>query len=211
MNTHSDLWQKLRNKEYRENFAALQLKRGVPFQIRALLKDRGWTQDQLAKQAGLTQGVVSRAQDPDYGNLTINTITRVAAGFDVAFVGRFVSFSELVDWFETLSEESGNIEDFEREYSQIRRPKTHILVRRHGPRRRALRVLPHRADRMPFTVANAGAKQLRLPLPEPELHPLEIVVRKVLNRPPVRGDIGIANKFQGAPPQEVGRRLAGGL
>lgn len=210
MNTHSDLWQKLRNKEYRENFAALQLKRGVPFQIRALLKDRGWTQQQLAKQAGLTQGVVSRAQDPDYGNLTINTIARVAAGFDVAFVGRFVSFSELVDWFETLSEESGNIEDFEKEYSRIIRPKIHVLVRRHGPRRRALRVVRHKADGMPFTVANAGAKQLRLLLPEPEPQRLEIV-RKVLNNPPARGDIGIANKFQGAPAQEVGRRLAGGL
>src|SRR5712664_3246459 len=93
-----DVMEKLRNKEYRSNFAALQLKRGVPFQIRTLLKKREWTQEQLAESANLTQGVVSRAQNPDYGNLTINTISRIASGFDVGFVGQFVPFSRLVEW-----------------------------------------------------------------------------------------------------------------
>jgi transcriptional regulator with XRE-family HTH domain len=207
MNTHSDLWQKLRNKEYRENFAALQLKRGVPFQIRALLKERGWTQEQLAEQASLTQGVVSRAQNPDYGNLTINTISRVAAGFDVAFVGRFVPFSELIDWFENLSEESGSIETFDREYSRIIR--SDVRRRRRSPRRRSLRVVPLKRDGIPFTVANAGAaEQLHLPLPEPKPERLEIV-RKVLNMPP-RRDIQIPNRFQGAAAHSA-RRFAGGL
>ena len=202
MNTYSDLWQKLRNKEYRENFAALQLKRGVPFQIRAILKERGWTQEQLAEQANLTQGVVSRAQNPDYGNLTINTISRVAAGFDVAFVGRFVPFSELVDWFENLSEESGNIETFDRQYRRILRSNFRSMPRR----RRPMRVVRHKNGGIPFIDANAGAEQLRLPLPEPQPEPPEIV-RKVLVMP--RGDVGIANKFQGAPAHSV-RRFAGG-
>jgi transcriptional regulator with XRE-family HTH domain len=119
----SDLWHKLSNREYRASFAALQLKRGVPFQIRAILKKRGWTQEKLAEQAELTQGVISRAQDPDYGNLTINTISRLAAGFDVAFVGEFVPFSRLVDWFQNLSEDSGEIESFNREYAQLSKLK----------------------------------------------------------------------------------------
>ncbi len=208
MNTNSDLWQKLRNKEYRSNFAALQLKRGVPFQIRALLKKREWTQEQLAESASLTQGVVSRAQNPDYGNLTINTISRIASGFDVGFVGQFVPFSRLVEWFENLSEESGNVETFEREYSRIIRSNVRSMPHRRSPRRRLIRVMPHKRDGMPITVANAGAVQLRLPLPAPKPERPEIV-RKVFNMPP-RGDVAIANSIQGVSVR-AGHRLAGGL
>ena len=82
MSTSSNLWNELASsKEFRNEFAALQLKRGVPFQIRALLKKRGWSQETLAQNAKLSQGVVSRAQNPEYGNLTINTIARIAAGW----------------------------------------------------------------------------------------------------------------------------------
>jgi transcriptional regulator with XRE-family HTH domain len=107
------MWQKLRNsKRYREQFVSSQVKRGVPFQIRALMKKRGLSQEQLAKQSQLTQGVISRASDPNNGNLTLNTIIRIAAGFDVAFVGMFVPFSNLVKWYSDLSESSGEIRTF---------------------------------------------------------------------------------------------------
>jgi transcriptional regulator with XRE-family HTH domain len=76
----------------------------VPFQIQILRKQRGWSQEQLAEAAGVTQGVISRAEDPDYGNLTINTILRIANGFDVAFIGKFAPYGELDDWFGSLSE-----------------------------------------------------------------------------------------------------------
>jgi transcriptional regulator with XRE-family HTH domain len=107
MNTFSQLWKKLaKSKKYREEFVAAQVKRGIPFQIRTMLKKSGLSQDEIALRAGLTQGVISRAANPDYGNLTLNTIIRVAAGFDVAFVGKFVPFSELAKWFTELSEET---------------------------------------------------------------------------------------------------------
>lgn len=127
----SNLWGQLaESKEFREEFSALQLKRGVAFQIRALLKQRGWTQSELAEHANLTQGVVSRAQSPDYGNLTINTINRIAAGFDVAFLGRFVPFSELVEWFEKLSEDSVRVESFENEWQTPKKVKPRKSKRR---------------------------------------------------------------------------------
>jgi transcriptional regulator with XRE-family HTH domain len=114
----------------------LQLKRGVAFQIRALLKKRGWTQGKLAENAKLTQGVISRAQDPNYGNLTVNTINRVAAGFDVAFIGLFVPFGTLVEWFENLSEELGEVESFEAEYRQVVQGKR-LKQHRRPPKRRS--------------------------------------------------------------------------
>jgi transcriptional regulator with XRE-family HTH domain len=108
----SSLWGKLRDKAYREAFVVSQLKRGLPMQIRVMLKDRGWNQGDLAERSGLKQGVISRAADPDYGNLTINTILRIASGFDVAYVGRFVPFSDLARWYADLSEPALSVPGF---------------------------------------------------------------------------------------------------
>lgn len=106
MSALSDLRDKLgRSKPYREAFAASVIKRLLPAQIRVLRRQRGWSQAQLAKESNLTQGAISRAEDPEYGNLTVNTLVRVAAGFDCAYIGRFVPFSELGRWYSMLSDE----------------------------------------------------------------------------------------------------------
>ena len=110
------LWKKFAaSKRYREQFVAAQAKRAIAFQIRALMKKKGWSQEKLAAQSKLTQGVISRAADPNYGNLTINTIVKIAGGLDVAYLGIFVPFSELARWFSTLSEESVQVLSFEEE------------------------------------------------------------------------------------------------
>jgi len=165
----SSVWRELaESKEFREEFSALQLKRGVAFQIRALLKKRGWTQGKLAENAKLTQGVISRAQDPNYGNLTVNTINRVAAGFDVAFIGLFVPFGLLVEWFENLSEELGEVEPFEDEYRQLvkgRRLKRHRrpLKRKPQSQRRMGQVAPIRGrNPLDYAVGNSEIAQLQL-------------------------------------------------
>ena len=105
MSLNRPQWKKLRDKKYREEFVAAQAKRAIPFQIRALMHKKKISQQELADRAGLTQGVVSRAANPAYGNLALNTIIRVAAGLDVAFIGTFVPFSKLVDFYDKLSEE----------------------------------------------------------------------------------------------------------
>lgn len=112
----SQLWNKLaKSKKYRSAFAKAQFKRLVPFQIRALRKQRSWSQETLAANANLTQGVISRAEDPDYGNLTVNTILNIAEGFDVVFVGKLVPYSEFVRWYGNLSEHLPPIHSFEEE------------------------------------------------------------------------------------------------
>jgi transcriptional regulator with XRE-family HTH domain len=117
MNILRDLWKKLRVKKYREEFVAAQVKRGIPFQVQTLMKQKGYSQEKLAEASGLTQGVISRAANPDYGNLTLNTIIKIAAGFDVAFIGKFVPFSELGNWFTGLSEES--VKSFKEEDAEM--------------------------------------------------------------------------------------------
>ncbi len=116
MNWISARWKKLRDKKYREEFVAAQAKRAIPFQIRALMRKKGISQQQLAERSGLTQGVISRAANPTYGRLTLNTILRVAAGFDMAFIGIFVPFGKLESFFDRMSEEQlGNVLTFSEE------------------------------------------------------------------------------------------------
>lgn len=106
MTTFENIWRKLAtNKKYREEFALSFLKRAVAFQVKTLRKKYCGSQAVLAERSNLTQGVVSRAEDQDYGNLTFNTVGRIAAGLDMAFIGRFVPFSELVKFSLELSEE----------------------------------------------------------------------------------------------------------
>lgn len=120
MSMFKDRWKKLsKSKKYREEFVAAQVKRGIPFQIRTLMKALKLTQEELALRANLSQGVVSRAADLNNGNLTLNTVIRVAAGFDLAFVGKFVPFSELDKWFTDLSEESVRVKTFTEENEEI--------------------------------------------------------------------------------------------
>jgi hypothetical protein len=121
MNTFDDIWRKLaKSKKYREEFALAFLKRSVPFQVKTLRKKHCGSQAVLAERAQLTQGVVSRAEDQDYGNLTFNTVGRIAAGLDMAFIGRFVPFSELVKFSLNLSEEEfTTIPTFEEELNTV--------------------------------------------------------------------------------------------
>lgn len=121
MNTFKRLWEKLvaGGKRYREQFVAAQAKRTIPFQIRALMKKQKLSQQQLAERSGLSQGVISRAANPAYGNLSLNTLIRIAAGFDVAFVGRFVPFSELGRWLDNLNDESFAVDSFEEEGKRV--------------------------------------------------------------------------------------------
>ena len=86
-----------RSKKFREEFVVAHAKQSIPLQIHDLLTQFGLTQSQLAKRSGVNQGTISRAADPDYGSLTINTLVKIAAGFDVAFVAHFVPFSKLLD------------------------------------------------------------------------------------------------------------------
>ncbi len=122
MNTFREVWEKLRRggPAYQKAFVTSQVKRLIPYQIHALRKQRGWSQKELADRSGLTQGVISRAEDPDYGNMTFNTVISIACGFGVAFVGKFVPFSELGDFFVGLTEKSaGAIPTFAEENARL--------------------------------------------------------------------------------------------
>jgi transcriptional regulator with XRE-family HTH domain len=79
------------------------------------MKKRGISQERLAELSGLTQGVISRAADPNYGKLTVTVKAKIAAGLDMAYLGTLVSFSDAEKWLSNLSEESVQVATFEEE------------------------------------------------------------------------------------------------
>lgn len=104
---------------HRAAFVASQISIGVPFQIRALRKQRKWDQKKLAQEAGMLQPRISAMEKPGYGSLTIETLKRLASAFDVALVVRFAPFSELLRWSDKFSPDDFQILGFEKELENI--------------------------------------------------------------------------------------------
>ena len=96
MSSISRIWKKLQVKEYRDGYTEAQLSVEVPFQIRALRKTRGWTQAQLAERCGIPQARISHVEQPGRDPLSLRTLYRLSAAFDVGLLVQFVPFSELV-------------------------------------------------------------------------------------------------------------------
>jgi len=115
----SSLWKRFRSRKYRHAFVEAQLKRGVPTQIRTMRLKRCWTQKELAQKCDLEQGTISRIENPDYGQLSFETVLAVARGFDCAFIGRFVPFSQLRTLVEDSPERDDLVPTFEQEDAEI--------------------------------------------------------------------------------------------
>ena len=119
MNTISKLWQKMRDRGYRRAFVASQINIGITFQIRTLLKSRGWTQDELADRADMKQPRISAMLKPGKVRPNIETLRRLAEAFDVGLIVKFVPFSELARWSESFSPDTFCIPEFEKDVGFI--------------------------------------------------------------------------------------------
>jgi len=98
-----DLITRLTDKLYRETFVSSTINSTIAYQIRDLRKKHDLGQTELGDIAGMKQTAISRLENPDYGNLSVNTLKRIAKAFDVALVVRFVPYSELARWKLTMT------------------------------------------------------------------------------------------------------------
>jgi transcriptional regulator with XRE-family HTH domain len=96
----------LKDKEYRDAFVSEHIDTGIPFQIRALRKQRRWSQEEFAQNAGKQQEAISRVENPNYRSFTLATLKEIASVFDVALIVRFAPISDLVKWELNLSSDS---------------------------------------------------------------------------------------------------------
>ena len=111
----AQLWERMRNKEYRHTFVAAHLSTNIAAQIqtlREIQKPEPWTQKELAEKCEMSPARISVMESPSYDKLTLTTLKRIAKGFDVALVVRFVAFSELVNWVSDLSAEKMAVPSF---------------------------------------------------------------------------------------------------
>lgn len=93
----------MKSKEYRESFVASHVSSTIAAQIFMMREDREWTQTILAEKAGMKQSRISAIEDPDFENVEIATLRRLASAFDVGLSVRFVPFSE-------IAVQAGNLE-----------------------------------------------------------------------------------------------------
>lgn len=94
----------LQDKEYRDLFVAEEIQTGLPMQLLAMRRDRGWSQEELARRAGVSLETIQQVEQLDSGtSFPVDLLQRLAAAFDVALVVRFEPYSHLVDWAANLA------------------------------------------------------------------------------------------------------------
>lgn len=94
MSEPKSLAEEMRDPDFRREFVASTVMTRLALQIRAQREQRGWSQEELADRMGTTQSVIARYEDPDYGKMTLATLVRLAAVFDVPLDARIVSWDE---------------------------------------------------------------------------------------------------------------------
>jgi transcriptional regulator with XRE-family HTH domain len=115
MNTHSSLIAEMKDKEYRDAYITSQIAIGLPFQARALRASKGWTQEQLAEKAGMSQPRIAEIEKPRKRRFNLETLLRIASVFDVGLAVRFVPFGNIIGYDESFDPNSFRVPTFEEE------------------------------------------------------------------------------------------------
>jgi transcriptional regulator with XRE-family HTH domain len=105
-NKREQIWESLRDPEYRHQFVEEEINVGIAFQIRSLRNRQNLKQAKLANRLGVKQPLVSSWENPDYGRYSLGTLKDLAKAFDVGLLVRFVPFSTLVDWALNLTSDT---------------------------------------------------------------------------------------------------------
>lgn len=112
----TQLWEKMRDKPYRDTFVAAHLSTNIAAQLQTIREQRGWSKKLLAQKAGMSPSRITVMEDPSYERFTLSTLKRLASAFDVALIARFTPFSDLVDWVAELSPEKLEASEFEKDF-----------------------------------------------------------------------------------------------
>jgi len=108
-------------KRYRDIFGT-SITGTTAAQIRAMREKANWTQEELAKQADMGQARISLLENPNYQNLSLQTLKRIANVFDVALIVRFVPFSQLFLFIDNETTETLAVASFTEEFGSEAQP-----------------------------------------------------------------------------------------
>lgn len=119
----------MKSREYRESFVASHVSNTIAAQIFMMREDREWTQKALAEKAGMKQSRISAIEDPDFENIEIATLRRLASAFDVGLSVRFVPFSEIAVQAGNVGTSDLCVMNFDRDTLPIeQKPPSNIFV-----------------------------------------------------------------------------------
>lgn len=93
----------INNPTFRDAYVFEHLKTGIAYQIRAMRDEREWLQSDLGERAKKPRTVITRLEDPNYGQFSLQTLREIAAAFDVALLVKFVPFSRLLEEYDDVS------------------------------------------------------------------------------------------------------------
>lgn len=99
-------------KEYRHAYGEESTDISVGTQIKVLREQRGWRQEDLAREASIQQPMVSRYENVNYSNWTLSTLKKLARAYDVWLDIRFRSFADLVNETNRFSREALQVPRF---------------------------------------------------------------------------------------------------
>jgi len=82
------------DKEYAHSYMESHAVSRIAAQIHALRKQRGWSQEDLAKKSGVAQERISKIESADFDSITMKTLQKFSRAFDVNLHITFQPFSE---------------------------------------------------------------------------------------------------------------------
>lgn len=104
---------KMNSKEYRDAYVESSTYSWLAYQIRALRKQRGWTQEHLAHVAKIDTTTIGRMENPDNDSIRISTLLKLASAFDIAFTARFTDFQGLAAAQSDLTPRAMRVEPYD--------------------------------------------------------------------------------------------------
>jgi transcriptional regulator with XRE-family HTH domain len=110
-------------RRYRDIFAT-SITGTTAAQIRSMREKEGWSQEELAQKTGMGQARISLLENPNYQNLSLKTLKRIANVFDVALVVRFEPFSRLFAIIDSETSKTLAVRSFVEEFGTEANPIT---------------------------------------------------------------------------------------
>jgi transcriptional regulator with XRE-family HTH domain len=94
------------DKEYAHTFINEILCAKIATQIKVLREQNNWKQEDLAKEAHLTQETISRMENVNYSSWRISSLKKLAKAFDLALHVSFENFSTELNSITNIDRES---------------------------------------------------------------------------------------------------------
>jgi transcriptional regulator with XRE-family HTH domain len=160
-NDRSELISRLRDSlDSRSAYIKAKLGTLVPSQIRALrLQSKMPRQSDLARAASMHQSRISMFETPGAANVTLETLSRLAAAFRVGLVVKFVPFSEMLRWENGYSQDNFSVTSIEND-TEFENPAESAESVQFGS---GIAEAPPEFKKLPMPAGRMGSSDIPLP------------------------------------------------